>query len=243
MIQNLNELKSWQDIKDAEISSNELDILDTLQNLEDEIRESFNLIKEQILYGTDLEFFYLIAPQYFEENFKDFWESGLKGLYYSKLCEIYDECIIPYLNVDFYKGKNNSDFDTIYSRFSVFYNMFFGYEGRRMVEEFFYNYDDKKGPVRIADKILKLYKKDKYNQIKEFFKNYFVATRIRMERLLEFLKEKKEANLSDKDKIDMDNIMNEMNTYIECVRDWEQAIEVSESKTAADLLITVLRIV
>ena len=138
MIQDLTELKSWMDIKDAEISSAELDLLNNYEAVKDEIETMFKFIAAQLAEGIDMSTYYLVKPSYYKQFYPDFYPK-LEQVYYDKLTDIYDNILMEYFNLSFYKGKDNDFLDNVYKHFEVFYSLTCGTLGYQKFSNFFIN--------------------------------------------------------------------------------------------------------
>jgi len=154
MTQNICEIYSWADIKDASLSPDEINILGNIELLQDEIKTLFEeVIQNQIFEGEDIFSYYLVPPNFWEkflsnlekENYKESFKC-VTDLYFSKLNEIYEK-LNGYLNLIFYSGYIDS-YTESYNYFSSFYNMFYGDGARR-----FYEYALKKGIIDAYDNL------------------------------------------------------------------------------------------
>ena len=154
MVQNICEIYSWMDVKDAALSPDEINILGNIELLQDEVKTLFDeVIQNQIFEGEDIFSYYLVPPNFWEkflnnlekENYEDSFKC-VTELYFSKLDETYKK-LNEYLNLTFYSGYIES-YTEGYNYFSSFYNIFFGDGARR-----FYEYTLKKGIIDAYDNL------------------------------------------------------------------------------------------
>jgi len=214
-----SDLHTWRDIKDAEISSEELEIINEFDLIKQEIDTVFTNISDQILKGEDVNVYYYIPYTYYKKNIEDGEiRRAVIEYYASKLREIYDNILLSFFNLTFYQGAPDFDLDTHSKYFETFYSLHYG---ENAVESFYRNMN--------VERFLSFIRLDKYSVAKSMIIGYYDAKIFSLkdarDNLEELLKSKKLKR--DEKKI----IRSEIKLYnqvIDIMNEWRASISISD---------------
>jgi hypothetical protein len=146
MVQEICEIKSWQDVYDAGLSPDEIEIWNKVETIQEEVKILFeDVIYNQIFNADDIYSYYLVPPDFWEKMFSEVESdtfpdlSCVRDTYFYELDKIYAE-LNKYINLPFYKSQ--ADNISLYKYFKVFYGMFFGQGAKSFID-----YTKKKGII------------------------------------------------------------------------------------------------